>query len=92
MSGKGDGGGGRLLVWNGIVVRIPPLVVRPDSAGDLAAALEFARDHGLRVRLGRPERDDTGALAERAVTLDLTGLREAEQGREPVPEEAEEGS
>lgn len=55
----------QLLVWNGVVARVPALVIRPTSVQDVAAALEFARDHGLHVRVG----SDGG---ERAVTLDLS--------------------
>jgi FAD/FMN-containing dehydrogenase len=76
--------GETMLVWNGNVARVPPLVVRPDTVEELAAAVEFARDHGLPLRLGgenpggaKPAGDD------RSVTLDLSRLRsEAERGRQ----------
>ena len=51
--------GGRLLrpgdqgwndavaIWNGMAARLPALVLQPTSAHDVAAAVGFARDHGL---------------------------------------------
>jgi FAD/FMN-containing dehydrogenase len=57
----------KLLVWNGVVARVPALVIRPASARDVAAAIAFARDHGLSVRIEA----EGEAPAERAVTLDL---------------------
>lgn len=67
-----EGRGQTMLVWNGVVARVPALVVRPRSAQDVAAAVGFARDHGLLldVRAGH----DVGSAAERAVTLDLSGM------------------
>jgi FAD/FMN-containing dehydrogenase len=59
----------QLLVWNGVVARVPALVIRPNSVQDVAAALELARDHGLHLRVGT-------AGGERAVTLDLRRQRE----------------
>jgi FAD/FMN-containing dehydrogenase len=68
VSGESD----RLLVWNGVVARVPALVIRPASARDVAAAIAFARDHGLSVRIEAEDADTTPeAAAERAVTLDL---------------------
>jgi FAD/FMN-containing dehydrogenase len=48
-------------------------VVRPASARDLAAAIAFARDHGLSIRIEAQDADASEAVAERAVTLDLRG-------------------
>jgi FAD/FMN-containing dehydrogenase len=67
VSGESD----QLVVWNGVVARVPALVVRPASARDLAAAIAFARDHGLSVRIEAEHADTPEAAAERAVTLDL---------------------
>jgi FAD/FMN-containing dehydrogenase len=62
-----------LLVWNGVVASVPALVVRPASAEELAAAVAFARDHGLRLTVARGEDDDVETFsAERTVTLELT--------------------
>lgn len=67
MSGESD----KLLVWNGVVARVPALVIRPTSPRDVAAAIAFARDHGLSVRIEAEGADTPEAAAERAVTLDL---------------------
>ena len=59
-----------LLIWNGVVASVPGLVVRPSSPRELAAAIAFARDHGLRVTV------DAGAdafAAERCLNLDVSG-------------------
>src|SRR4029453_17401141 len=34
-------------IWNGMAGRLPALVLQPASAHDVAAAVGFARDHGL---------------------------------------------
>jgi FAD/FMN-containing dehydrogenase len=66
-----------LLVWNGVVARVPALVVRPSSAQAVAAAVRFARDHGMLLRTKGGRHDIVGAaVAERAVTLDLSRMRE----------------
>jgi FAD/FMN-containing dehydrogenase len=70
--------GETMLVWNGNVARVPPLLVRPQTVEELAAVVGFARDHGLPLRL---RGEDPGG--ERAVTLDLSGLRsEPERSRQ----------
>lgn len=68
--------GETMLVWNGNVARVPPLVVTPHTVEELAAVIEFARDHGLPLRLGGDNAGD-----DRAVTLDLSRL-EAERSRQ----------
>ena len=55
----------QLLVWNGVVARVPALVIRATSPRDVAEAIAFARDYGLLVRVA------PGPGAERAVTLCL---------------------
>ena len=42
-----DGWEDAVLLWNGMVARKPALVVQPTSAAEVAAAVAFARDHGL---------------------------------------------
>ena len=67
--------GETMLVWNGNVARVPALVVRPDTVEELAAAVVFARDHGLPLRLGSENARGAEAPADgRAVTLDLSRL------------------
>src|SRR6266511_6339861 len=36
-----------VLVWNGMVARVPALVLQPTSAHDVAEAVSFAHDRGL---------------------------------------------
>jgi FAD/FMN-containing dehydrogenase len=64
-----EGWSDSVLVWNGVVASVPGLVVRPASPRELAAAVAFARDYGLRLTV------DAGAetfAAERCLTLDLS--------------------
>lgn len=72
MSGDGDRRDEPLLVWNGIVARVPALVIRAGSLQEVGAALGFAHDHGLRVRVEGDGEDSRRAAAERAVTLDVS--------------------
>jgi FAD/FMN-containing dehydrogenase len=45
----GDPGGwdDAVRVWNAMAAKVPALIVQPASANDVAAAVGFARDHGL---------------------------------------------
>jgi FAD/FMN-containing dehydrogenase len=66
-----------VLVWNGVVAGVPALAVQPTSVLDVAAAVGFARDHGLLLSIKGGCRDTTGVpVAERAVTLDLSRMRD----------------
>jgi FAD/FMN-containing dehydrogenase len=72
MTGGEESGDEGVLVWNGVVARVPALVVRPTSTEDVAAAFRFAREHGLPLRVRR-DGDEAGTpLHERAVTVDLS--------------------
>ncbi len=65
-----------LLVWNGTVAHVPPVVLRPTSARELADAMAFAHDHGLEVSIvdhGAPAR----MAPERTVTIDLSLMPDA---------------
>ena len=42
-----DGWDHAVLVWNGMVAKVPALVVQPVSSQDVAVAVGFANDHGL---------------------------------------------
>ena len=75
MPGSGEGLDETVLVWNGTVSRLPALAVVPATVQELVAAVGFARDHGLLVRLGATEEGRRAAPpAERTVTLDLSRL------------------
>jgi FAD/FMN-containing dehydrogenase len=65
-----------LLVWNGMAAKVPALVVQPTSAHDVAAAVGFARDHGLLLSVKGGGHNIAGtAIAERSLTLDLSRMR-----------------
>ena len=65
-----------LLVWNGMVATIPALVVQPATAGDVVAAVEFAREHGLLLSIKGGGHNIAGtSLAERGLTLDMSQMR-----------------
>ena len=69
----GDGGwDDAVLVWNGMVAKVPALVLQPTSAADVAVAVGFARDHGLLLSIKGGGHNMAGtAIAERGLTLDM---------------------
>jgi FAD/FMN-containing dehydrogenase len=72
-----DGLDATVLVWNGVVARVPALAVQPTSVREVAAAVGFARDHGLLLSVKGGSRYAAGtSVAERAVTLDLSRMRD----------------
>ena len=71
-----EGWGAAVLIWNGMVASTPALVVQPASAGDVAATVAFARDHRLLLSVKGGGHNIAGtALAERALTLDMSRMR-----------------
>ncbi len=66
-----------VLLWNGMVARVPALVVQPTSAEDVAAAVAFARDKGvlLSVKCGGHNIAGT-AIADGGLTLDMSRMRD----------------
>jgi FAD/FMN-containing dehydrogenase len=66
-----------VLVWNGMVARVPALVIQPTSADDVAAAVGFARDHGLLLSIKGGGHNIAGtSIAEGGLTLDMSRMRE----------------
>ena len=66
-----------VLVWNGMVAKAPALVLQPTSAGDVAAAVGFARDHGLLLSIKGGGHNMAGtSIAERGLTLDMSRMRD----------------
>ncbi|EPX82810.1 FAD-binding oxidoreductase [Salipiger mucosus] len=63
-------------IWNGMIDRRPGLVVRALGAGDIRAAVNFARDNGLRLAV-RAGGHQIGGLAveEGSLLLDLSQMR-----------------
>jgi FAD/FMN-containing dehydrogenase len=74
----GDAGwDGAVLVWNGMVATTPALIVQPTSAGRVAAAVGFARDHGLSLSVKGGGHNMAGtSIAERGLTLDMSRMRD----------------
>jgi FAD/FMN-containing dehydrogenase len=66
-----------VLVWNGMVAKVPALVVQPTSAADVAAAVGIARDHGLLLSIKGGGHNMAGtSIAERGLTLEMSRLRD----------------
>jgi FAD/FMN-containing dehydrogenase len=64
-------------IWNGMAARLPAVVLQPASAQDVAAAVGFARDHGLRLSVKGGGHNIAGtSVVEGGLTLDMSRLRE----------------
>jgi hypothetical protein len=65
-----------VLVWNAMVAKQPALVVEPTSARDVAAAVSFAREHGvlLSVKCGGHNIAGT-SIAGGGLTLNMARMR-----------------
>jgi FAD/FMN-containing dehydrogenase len=72
-----EGWGDAVLVWNGMVAEVPALVLQPSSAHDVAAAVGFARDHGLLLSIKAGGHNIAGtSIAEGGLTLDMSRMRD----------------
>ena len=59
-----------------MIDKTPAFVVQPTGAADVAAAVDFAREHGLAVAArGRGHHPAGTALAHGGVTIDMSRLR-----------------
>jgi FAD/FMN-containing dehydrogenase len=66
-----------VLIWNGMVAKAPALVLQPNSAAQVAAAVGFARDHGLLLSIKGGGHNMAGtSIAERGLTLDMSRMRD----------------
>jgi FAD/FMN-containing dehydrogenase len=66
-----------VAIWNGMMAKSPALVLQPASSRDVAAAVSFARDHGLLVSIKGGGHNIAGiSIAEGGLTLDQSGMRE----------------
>jgi FAD/FMN-containing dehydrogenase len=64
-------------VWNGMVAKVPALVLQPSSAVDVVAAVGFARDYRLMLSIKGGGHNMAGtAIAEGGLTLDMSRLRD----------------
>jgi FAD/FMN-containing dehydrogenase len=63
-------------VWNAMIDRRPAAIARCLGAGDIVAALEFAREHGLRVSIKAGGHNISGlAVCDGGLTIDLSPMR-----------------
>ena len=63
-------------LWNGAIRKSPAIVAQPTGAADVAAAVEYARDHGLVLSVRGGGHNVAGtALADGGMTLDMSRLR-----------------
>jgi FAD/FMN-containing dehydrogenase len=68
---------GAVELWNGMAATVPALVLQPASAAEVAAAVGFARDHGIALGVKGGGHHIAGtAIAPGGLTLDLSGMRE----------------
>jgi FAD/FMN-containing dehydrogenase len=66
-----------VLIWNAMVAKIPALALQPVSARDVAAAVEFAREHGLVLSIKGGGHNIAGtAVAEGGLMLDMSRMRQ----------------
>jgi FAD/FMN-containing dehydrogenase len=66
-----------VVIWNGMVAKTPALVVQPTSASAVAAAIGFAREHGLLLGVKGGGHNIAGtSIAERGLMVDMSRLRD----------------
>jgi FAD/FMN-containing dehydrogenase len=66
-----------VAIWNGMAARLPAVVLQPTSAHDVAAAVGFAREHGLLLSVKGGGHNIAGtSMAPGGLTLDLSRMRE----------------
>jgi FAD/FMN-containing dehydrogenase len=66
-----------VLVWNGMVAKVPALLLQPTSAGDVAAAVGFVREQGLSLSIKGGGHNMAGtSIAPGGLTLDMSRMRD----------------
>jgi hypothetical protein len=66
-------------LWNAIHDRRPAVIVRPTSAQMVAAAVQFAREHGLEIVVRSGGHSAAGSKgADGSLLIDLSGMRGVE--------------
>jgi len=73
--GHGDYDAAR-AVWNGVIDRRPRLIARCIGAGDVVAAVRFARDHDLEIAVRGGGHNVAGtAVCDDGIVIDLSAMR-----------------
>lgn len=68
-----------ISIWTAGISRVPAIVIRPDSAEGVSAALRFASSHDLAVCIRSGGHNHAGyALSDNALMLDLSGMKQLE--------------
>lgn len=63
-------------VWNGTVDRRPGMIARCSGTADVAAAVRFARDHGLEIAIRGGGHNVAGtAVCDDGIVIDLSAMR-----------------
>jgi FAD/FMN-containing dehydrogenase len=66
-----------VAIWNGMAARLPALVLQPVSVHEVAAAVGFAREHGLLLSVKGGGHNIAGtSMAPGGLTLDLSRMRQ----------------
>ena len=72
-----------IQIWNGMVAKVPALVLQPTSAHDVSEAVRFARDQGLLLSVKGGGHNIAGtSIAERGLTLDMSLMRDVTVDRD----------
>ncbi|MGH3449822.1 MAG: FAD-binding oxidoreductase, partial [Haloechinothrix sp.] len=72
-----EGWDAAVLIWNALVAKTPAVVAQPTSAADVAAAVRFARHHGVLVGVKGGGHNIAGtSIAEGGLTLDMARMRD----------------
>jgi FAD/FMN-containing dehydrogenase len=67
------------LLWNGMIKKKPAVAVRAGSTGDVVRTVGFVRDNGLELSIRGGGHNIAGlALSDGGVTLDMSGMKNAE--------------
>jgi FAD/FMN-containing dehydrogenase len=63
-------------VWNGMIDRLPGMIVRCGGAADVTAAVHFARDNNIKLSVRGGGHNVAGlAVADDGMVIDLSGMR-----------------
>lgn len=72
-----DGWDEAVLIWNGMIEKVPALVVQPQSARDVATVVRFAHEHGILLSVKGGGHNIAGtSIAQDGLTLDMARMRD----------------